>query len=229
MKGRGYADVKSMVKIKGGKREAYLGRFIGGVMKLYGLFLRYECPSEVSARTLQRINTQEQVYIFAFWHNRILALPQYFRQHSPKARMACLTSASKDGAIIAAVMDSFGISSIRGSSSRGGKRAFVHMLSTLRAGTSISITPDGPRGPVYELNPGVVRLAAKSGKMLVPVQVEYSGYWELKSWDRFRIPKPFSKITIHFHMPTRIPEILTDEEIETYRLSLEQALLYGEA
>jgi lysophospholipid acyltransferase (LPLAT)-like uncharacterized protein len=107
-----------------------------------------------------------------------------------------LTSASRDGAIIAAVMKSFGLKSVRGSTSRRGAAALLELTGTLEAGEDVAVTPDGPRGPCYKLGPGVVFLAQQTRAAILPIHIEYSRAVRLKSWDRFMIPLPFAKVRI---------------------------------
>ncbi len=163
-------------------------------------------------------------YIYVFWHNRIFTLGGAFRIISPETRVACLTSASKDGALIEAVMNEQGIESVRGSTSRRGRSATVEMMRKIRGGHGLAISPDGPRGPVYELNPGVLKLAAATKREIVLVQADYSDYWELKTWDSFRIPKPFSRVKVRFNAPQAIKQKLSKEEEEELKSSIEETL-----
>jgi len=165
-------------------------------------------------------------FIFAVWHNRILPLAYGFRVTAPEVKMACLTSPSKDGAVIESFMKVSGIESIRGSSSRRGKEAMKEMIKAMDSGSSLTITPDGPRGPVYTFNSGAIRLAAKTGYALVLADVDYSDYREYKkSWDKFRIPMPFSRVKIHLRPPIIIPPSLTSDSEEELRKSIEQTLI----
>ena len=122
--------------------------------------------------------------IWAFWHNRLFLIPFIFRKHFPQTRGAALTSLSKDGEILAAYIGRFGIESVRGSSSRGGRAALIALKRALDAGAVAAITPDGPRGPCYALQPGILKLAQLTGAVILPVHIHYSRAWRLKSWDR---------------------------------------------
>ncbi len=136
--------------------------------------------------------------IILFWHNRILALPVVFRRYYPKTRkgLLVLTSASRDGAYLSEFVRCFGMGSVRGSSSRRGAQALMDLVRNLEDGFDLCITPDGPRGPRYSLRPGALLLAERCGAPLMPVLVEYSGFWRFKSWDGFAVPKPFAKVTL---------------------------------
>ena len=167
--------------------------------------------------------------LWAFWHNRLAVVPYLFERYFPQRPGAALTSASKDGEILAAYIECFGVGAVRGSSSRGGARALVQMKRRVEAGSMMAITPDGPRGPRYHLNPGLVKLAQITGGVIMPVRIEYSRYWELRSWDGFRIPRPFSQVTVVFDVPQPARETSTDEEFETERARLEQWLVADQA
>ncbi len=132
--------------------------------------------------------------LFAFWHNRILMMPYLYNKLLPGRKLAVMISNSRDGQFITEVAGRFGIAGTRGSSSRGGGTALRQMARMLESGESdVAITPDGPRGPVYRVQSGVVKLALQTGMPVVPVRCEYDSCWRMKSWDRFIIPKPFSR------------------------------------
>jgi lysophospholipid acyltransferase (LPLAT)-like uncharacterized protein len=167
---------------------------------------------------------QERPYIWAFWHNRLMLFPRLIERYLPQRQCAALTSASKDGEIVANFLANFGIRSIRGSSSRRGAAALIEMRSLLAEGVDVGFTPDGPRGPCYRLNPGVVKLAQKTGIPVIPANVEYSRFWRLKTWDAFMIPKPFSRVEITIGALVEVAKTTTEEEFEQERLRLENAL-----
>ena len=167
--------------------------------------------------------------IWACWHNRLLAVPVAHSRVTPDRPAVVLTSPSKDGAILADAMARFGVGSVRGSSSRRGGVAIRELIGALKEGSDIGITPDGPRGPVYKLAQGVVKLAQLTGAPVMPVHIHYSRYWELKSWDRFRIPKPFSRVEIIFDTLHEVKASADEDEtaFEAERARLEN-LLAGE-
>lgn len=165
--------------------------------------------------------------LWAFWHNRILITPYMFERYFPKRRGAALASQSKDGEIIAEFIGSFGLRPIRGSSSRGGGRALVEMKRAIDAGYDAAITPDGPRGPRYRLNPGVIKLAQITGAPVLPMHIEYSRCWRLKSWDGFMIPKPFATVEITLDALHTVLPAADEAAFEAERLRLERALGTG--
>lgn len=164
--------------------------------------------------------------IWLFWHNEIFIAPFAIGRFAPERTGAVLTSPSRDGDLLAGVMRQFGIRSIRGSSSRRGGTALRELATAIANGDNIAITPDGPRGPVHRLQPGAVKLAQMTGTPLLLTAYRYSRYWELKSWDRFRIPKPFSRVDVIFGETLTIPPGATDDAaFEAERQRVENALL----
>src|SRR5690606_8916637 len=100
----------------------------------------------------------------------------------------------------------------RGSSSRQGMKAFIALARKIRnEGSDVAITPDGPRGPIYSMHSGILQLAEAGGVPITPVTCHYEKKWELKSWDRFQIPKPFTKCRLVFGEPVPVPEGATQE------------------
>jgi lysophospholipid acyltransferase (LPLAT)-like uncharacterized protein len=136
-----------------------------------------------------------------------------------------LISASGDGDLLAEFVERYGYGTIRGSTSRKGASALLRLADVFGAGTHIVITPDGPRGPVYQLGQGIIFLAQKCDAEVVPGGVEYSSCWRFKSWDRFMLPRPFSTVRIILGAPQQIAATPTPEEFERERLRLEHALM----
>ncbi len=163
----------------------------------------------------------ERPLLWTFWHNRLFVMSFMFQKFFRGRRGTALASASKDGEIIAAVMKRFGIDAIRGSSSRRGATALVEMKRAIEAGSIMAITPDGPRGPRYHINPGVVKLAQITGGTVMPIHVTFSRFWRLKSWDSFMIPKPFATIEVTFAELHHVPPTSTEEQFEAERERLE--------
>jgi lysophospholipid acyltransferase (LPLAT)-like uncharacterized protein len=166
----------------------------------------------------------EKPLLWVFWHNKLFVMPHLFERYFPGRLGAALASASKDGEIISAFLERFGIRAIRGSSSRGGGRALIEMKRAIEAGYIMAITPDGPRGPRYSISPGVIKLAQITEGLILPIHVTYSSYWQLKTWDGFMIPKPFSRIHITFDVLHEVPATVVAETFENARIHLEQML-----
>ena len=190
-------------------------------MQIWARTLRYEV--EDRARVIGRPVTEN--YIGALWHNRLLIFPLVLRRFFPNRRGAALISASRDGDLLTDAIRRFGYEVIRGSSSRLGASAILQLTEELASGRDVVITPDGPRGPAYELGPGIVFLAQKSGASVLPMNLEYSGCWRLGSWDRFIIPHPFSKVRVLISQPLRVKSTTTPEEFEAERLRVQDAMM----
>ena len=189
------------------------------LMRLWCRTLRFRFTDPAN---VMRVPDPEKPLLWAFWHNRLFIMGYLFRRFFPGRRGAALASPSKDGEIISALLERFGIESVRGSSSRRGAAALIEMKRVLQRGSVMAITPDGPRGPVYHVNPGVVKLAQISGGGILPVQVEFSRYWQLKSWDGFRLPKPFSTVHVTFHPVHRVAETDSEAGFEAERARFER-------
>lgn len=200
------------------------GWLIAMVVRLLSLTLRIRVEDRCGILT-QRPEGQ---LIWAFWHNRIFVTPWIYSKYLGDRNGAVLTSASKDGAVLAQTMRNFGVSAVRGSSSRRGGQAMVELVNRIKDGGDVVIIPDGPRGPRYQLQPGIIKLAQKTGVKIFPVIVAYQSYWELKSWDLFRIPKPFSKVVVTLAPYETIDSDIDDETFEVERLRIENVLMAGE-
>ena len=139
-------------------------------------------------------------FILAFWHRHLLLMPYAYRGR----RISVLVSQSKDGELIARTVSHLGIDSSRGSSSRGGIAGMRSLLRKAAEGWDIAFTPDGPRGPLREVQPGVILAAAATGLVVQPVAIAASRAKLLRSWDRFLVPLPFSKVHIVYGEPLRV-------------------------
>ena len=164
-------------------------------------------------------------YVGALWHNRLLIFPLVLRRFFPNRPGTALISASRDGDLLAEAIRRFGYDVARGSSSRLGASAILQLTEVLASKRDVVITPDGPRGPVYELGPGIIFLAQKSGASVLPMSLEYSCCWRLGSWDRFIIPKPFAKVRVLIGHPHHVKPTGTPDEFEAERLALQDLMM----
>ena len=159
---------------------------------------------------------------YACWHQNALSTVM---AHSWR-RMAVLVSRSFDGEIIAFVIKHFGIHSSRGSSSRGGREALRELIKLTNAGYEIGITVDGPRGPRYEVKAGVITLASRTGIPILPTASRGRRSWTLvKSWDHFRVPKPFTEVLVLYGEPILVPEHLNDEDLQATQTRITESLM----
>ena len=164
-------------------------------------------------------------FIGSLWHNRLLIMPYVLRRFTPARHGAALISASRDGDLLTQAIHRFGFDVVRGSSSRMGASALLQLSQVLSKGGDVVITPDGPLGPAYELGPGLVFLAQKTGALVLPMNMEYSSCWRLKNWDRFIIPRPFSRIRVKFGEPGKVGVTETPEEFEAERRRLQDRMM----
>ncbi len=169
-----------------------------------------------------------QPVIYGVWHNRLALSMAIFRlyphRRQPERRLAALVSASKDGALLARILETFHVQPVRGSSSRRGPQALLELTSWAEQGWDLAITPDGPRGPRHVVHEGIIALAQLTGHPIVPVTVKVRWKFQLNSWDRFQIPIPGSRCEIVFAQPLRVARDATDHEREAVRLKLHAAL-----
>ena len=159
-------------------------------------------------------------FIFASWHSRILLLPALYRGR----RLRVLISRSRDGEMLARLCARFRLEVARGSSSRGGAEALRLLARALADGTSVMVVPDGPRGPREIAKPGIIALAALSGAAIVPVALAASSEWRLRSWDGFRVPRPFARCVVRFGEPLTVARDAGGDARERARKTLEAAL-----
>jgi lysophospholipid acyltransferase (LPLAT)-like uncharacterized protein len=166
--------------------------------------------------------------IYCVWHNRLaLCLVAYWgfaHKHSGTQGIAAMVSASKDGGFLAGVLECFRVEPVRGSSSRRGPQALLELTTWAERGYDLAITPDGPRGPCYVAQDGIMSLAQLTGLPIIPFTYNLDWKIRVKSWDRFQIPLPFSRCEMNFDHPIRVPREATDAERDVLRQRLEASL-----
>ncbi|MBC7713531.1 MAG: lysophospholipid acyltransferase family protein [Rhizobacter sp.] len=172
------------------------------ITRLLHMSYRYRFNNNV---VLQNLKKNKQNYIFAIWHQNLFSgiLAQTGLQH------IVIVSKSNDAEPVAYTCEHLGHLVVRGSSKRGnveknGKEAKEEMIECLREGHPGAVTVDGPKGPVFKVKPGIIDMAKKSQALLVPYVVCPKSFWQFKSWDSFRLPKPFSKILVSYGEPIAV-------------------------
>ena len=207
-----------------GPREVWAGRIGAWALRLLALTLRIR----VEDPDVLREHATDEPFIFVFWHNRILLVPVVWNRFLDRGRAQrgmALTSPSRDGELIAQLINRFGVCPVRGSASRRGSTALRELARLLKRGHDVGITPDGSRGPLYEIKPGLVLLAQLTGRPVLPISFEFSRAWRLKSWDRFFIPKPFSTVTFRVGAPHTVPRTTDEAGFERERQRCEAAMM----
>ncbi len=197
--------------------------FLAGLLGKWAVVLYYSTIRIVKDRMSESgLNRHPRPRaIFAFWHSHQLSTLWHYR----RTGAAILVSASRDGEYISRVAASLGYLPIRGSSSRRGAVGLKELIRLARQGRTVGITPDGPRGPRHSVSSGVLVLAQKSGCPIIPVAIGFTRFWELPSWDRFRIPKPFSKGYSCWGEPLHVPAEAGAAELEKLAQELRTRLL----
>ena len=172
-----------------GWRRAVLWPF-ALLVKLWGMSLRFEASPE----DVRNYSKRDEPVAMVLWHNRLFLAAEILRRYRQGRTPYALVSASQDGAWLTAFFSLMGLRAVRGSSSRLGREAASDLVEVMRAGYDIGITPDGPRGPRYELKPGAIIVPRRTGAPLLLIGGEFASTWRLRSWDRFYLPKPFSRV-----------------------------------
>ena len=184
--------------------------------------LRCLCRVEykVSKEAL-RLLESNRGFVFAFWHGELLFQPLVFCKYSKHRQVFVLISHHFDGEVISRAMSYFGLDSLRGSSSKGGSRALLEIVRQLKSDNVIAITPDGPRGPYHSVANGIVLASQKSNTKILISKISYDNAWELGSWDRFKIPKPFSRVTFYLKDPILLEDLSINEAKEFIKQHME--------
>lgn len=211
------------VELSPGRR--LLAGLIYLVIRLISLTLRWRLhdPTNVIGRTINR------PVIFCAWHNRLaLALPawrRFVQVRQPARRIAAIASASRDGTLVAEILRRFGAQPVRGSSSRRGLHALLELVEWAKLDYDLAITPDGPRGPLYSVQPGVASLAQMTCLPILPLSYSLTRKLTLKSWDRFQIPLPFSRCDLHLGDLIEVPRSYRDRERAEVQERIRQSLM----
>ncbi|MFT7003416.1 MAG: lysophospholipid acyltransferase (LPLAT)-like uncharacterized protein [Sulfurimonas sp.] len=165
-------------------------------------------------------NIGDEPTIFACWHGELLLLPYlyfYFRK-TPRANV--LISPHFDGKLISKTVKYFGLGTIAGSSNKNAARVLIQAMKTLKEGYDIGITPDGPKGPRHEVADGIIIMSQKTKSKIVLLKIVPTKFWQLNSWDRFTIPKPFGTLNYYASEPIDISNM----ELEDARTLLKKRL-----
>jgi lysophospholipid acyltransferase (LPLAT)-like uncharacterized protein len=167
---------------------------LSALIRLWWRTIRVRMPDEDASVVSQ----EGAPTIFVLWHNRLFMAADVVRRFRAGHPLYSLISASNDGAWLTALFTNLGLRVVRGSSSRGGREAASDLLEVVRAGHDVGITPDGPRGPCYQMKPGALIVARRARIRVVLSGFDFESSWRLSSWDGFHIPKPFSVVHMRF-------------------------------
>jgi len=182
------------------------------LMKLWGMSLRFDTTPEDVTNYMKC----DEPVVMVLWHNRLFLAAEIVRRYRRGRIPHALVSASQDGAWLTAFFSLVGLRTVRGSSSRFGREAASELVGIMRAGHDIGLTPDGPRGPCYEMKPGVIIVPRRTGAPLLLIGGGFSSAWRLRSWDRFYVPLPFSRVRMHCELVTN--DQLADRDAAAARI-----------
>ncbi|MCB2147370.1 MAG: lysophospholipid acyltransferase family protein [Deltaproteobacteria bacterium] len=188
------------------------------LVKLISRTYRYRL---VDAENEKRALKDNGAAVYASWHQRFFPGITFFATRKP---IAIMISQSRDGEMIARVVDILGWRSVRGSSSKGGIRALKELRSLTREGYRVGHIVDGPQGPFGVIKPGLLTIAQFSGVPILPVITSAQRRWIFNSWDRFMVPKPFSRVFVRFGKPIFVPRRLNADDFETLRQDVEKQI-----
>jgi lysophospholipid acyltransferase (LPLAT)-like uncharacterized protein len=157
--------------------------------------------------------SQEQ-HVCVCWHGELLMCPQAYRKIHKKQPASAIISSHFDGSLIAGTLSLLKIRPLRGSTKKGARQVLLQAFKSIKEGEEVLITPDGPRGPRHSMSDGAIGIALKSKLPIFVMNYKASSYWQLNSWDRFVIPKPFG--TIEFYIQSLSLEGMDLEEAKVF-------------
>jgi lysophospholipid acyltransferase (LPLAT)-like uncharacterized protein len=193
-------------------------------IRLINLTYRYEFVGLENKKKARALHPKG-AFVFAIWHQNLI--PGILAHGDEQYTM--IISESKDGEIVAVTCEKLGHKPSRGSSTRGGKKALIEMVKNVKSGIPGALTVDGPKGPPHVVKAGVVELARLAQCAIVPMSPYASKFWVIKkSWDQFRIPKPFCKIVIAIGEPFFVDESITKEKFDCVATDIAERLHKGE-
>ncbi len=149
----------------------------------------------------------EKTYVVSFWHGELLMQSFNYHKLKPTGTVKAMISEHRDGEAITKMVEYLNIGSVRGSSSKGGLKALINAIKELKSGVEVAITPDGPRGPRHSVADGIVAIAKKTQSEILILNYKPTSYWQLKSWDKFVIPKPFGTINFYISEPFSVNDM----------------------
>jgi hypothetical protein len=198
---------------------AVVPRVVWALLWIFGLTWRFEVIA-VEGVVPVLFGQRPGPEIYCFWHQCVLPCTVYFR----RSLAVILISKSFDGELITRILLRFGFGAVRGSSSRGASEGLLGLKQVIETGRTAIFTADGPRGPIYQTKMGPIKLAQTTGAPIGCFHLEPERAWVMGSWDRFLVPKPFTRIVVSWGPWTRVPGDLGTEEFEPKRAELNAAI-----
>ncbi len=198
---------------------AVVPRLVWALLTVIGRTWRFEIIAEEGVTPLPS-GEGAGAEIFCFWHQCVLPCTFYFR----RTHATIIVSQSFDGELIARTLALFGYKTVRGSSSTGGREGLLGLEEALKCGGPAIFTADGPRGPIYRTKLGPIKLAQLTGARIGAFHLEPEQAWTMHSWDRFLVPKPFTRIAVSWSRWTAMPAGLSEDRFEEKRKELNTAI-----
>jgi lysophospholipid acyltransferase (LPLAT)-like uncharacterized protein len=159
-------------------------------------------------------------FILAMWHNQLLMQALNYRYFKKDGTIKVIVSEHRDGEMIRKIVSYLGVGALSGSSTRGGAKALIGAIKTIKNGIDVAITPDGPRGPIYEIADGIVAISNKTNAKILTCKIIPSRFWTAKSWDKFIVPKPFGTIDFYIGEPFSIEGLSMEDAKNLIKLEL---------
>ena len=198
---------------------AVVPRLVWAMLRIVGLTWRFEVIAEEGVTPVV-FGEKAGPEVYCFWHQCVLPCTMYFR----RSGAVILISRSFDGELITRILKMFGFDAVRGSSSRGAREGLLGLKDVIESGRTAIFTADGPRGPIYQTKLGPIKLAQTTGAPIGAFHLEPERAWTMKSWDRFLVPKPFTRIVVSWAQWTHVPADLPADQFETKREELNAAI-----
>ena len=159
-------------------------------------------------------------FILAMWHGQLLMQALNYRKFKKDGQIKVIVSEHRDGQTIRKVVSHLGVGALEGSSTRGGVKALIGAIKSIKNGIDVAITPDGPKGPIHEVAEGIVAIAHKTNANILTCKIVPTKYWKTKSWDKFIVPKPFGRIDFYISEPFSIEGLDIEKSKELIKSKL---------
>jgi lysophospholipid acyltransferase (LPLAT)-like uncharacterized protein len=210
---------KSLIKRLGNNITFFLASRFGHLLWLLaGYWTKIIIVGEENIEEFER---QKAGYMWVVWHGRML-IPVFDRR---KRNIIAMVSEHRDGELVARIVHKLGYRTARGSSTRGGRKAFMEMVKNLRDGSIAAMLPDGPKGPRHVFKPGTMLMAQRAQIPMLSITYGAHPAWTFRSWDRFLVPKPFSRSVILMGKPIYVGKDLKGAEFEALRKKIEARMI----
>lgn len=180
--------------------------------------------NRINAEQFDELKRNGKNVVVAFWHGSMF-VGWFLHRPEKNWNISALVSQSNDGEFLSTILERWNYKMIRGSSHIGGKEAMQLMVDEVEKGSSLAITPDGPRGPRHQMKMGAVRVAQRTGVPLVLVGIAAPAKRQLRSWDKFEVPTPFSTIVVKYSEPIVVPKELNNESLDEFKSTLQNTLM----